>query len=82
MEDASDRHHTTTTPDRITRPAVEALVSTLRPGEPLPAWAQRPSSELEFAAALVARTPGVTAVYDDDDVLVGYHGIRLREAAS
>lgn len=69
-------------PDDITRAEIEALVGTLRAGETLPSWALRPSSELEFAAALVGRTPGVTAVYDDDDVLVGYHGIRLRRDAS
>jgi hypothetical protein len=69
----------------VRRDAVEALLASLRDGDPWPAWARQPANETQFAASVVAhgRSLGwpVEAVYDDHDRLIAYAGIRLRDRA-
>lgn len=68
------------------RQAVEALISELEPGKPLPEWSRNPGNETEFFAALIGRSrigdpPGsVTGVYDDGDLLTAVQGIRLKDS--
>ena len=70
----------------VTRGHVEALLESLlealRPDEPAPWWFLLPANEAQFAAALLVRRPEIMAVYDADDVLVAYRGIRLRSGGS
>lgn len=67
----------------VHRVEIDALLSTLDPREPLPAWARDPRTPAQFFAALldVARREGVnvTPVYDESGYLVSLRGIRLRE---
>jgi hypothetical protein len=66
----------------VTRAEVEALLGTLHPDEPAPWWYTHPSNEAQFAATLLAHRPAVSPVYDADDVLVAYRGIRLRRRSA
>jgi hypothetical protein len=66
----------------VTRAAVEAFLSTLDPDGPRPRWCTHPATETQFAAALIARLPGVvTPVYDEQDRLIILRGIRLKAGA-
>lgn len=67
----------------VTRAEIAALLSTLVEGEPLPSWVRLPWTEAQFAAALLAHEdfPG-TPVFDDQDRLVAWSGVRLRGGAS
>lgn len=55
--------------ERVSREAVDALVSSLRPDQPPPSWRTHPANLTEFCAALVVL--GAPAVHDRDE-LVGF----------
>lgn len=61
-----------------TRPAIEALLSTLVHGRPFPRWATHPETKTQFAASLIAHVPAVTPVYNERDELIMYRGIALK----
>lgn len=69
------------------RAVIDALVRSLRIGEPYPDWVLRPGTEGEFLASLVIHgqdglTAPVSIEYDGDDRALLVHGIRLKDGAS
>lgn len=71
------------------REAVEALIATIEDPKRIrknpsraPRWFTLPRNETEFAASLLLHWPFVTAVYDADDRLVWFRGLRLKRSAS
>lgn len=67
----------------VHRIEIDALLSTLDPREPRPAWARDPRTPAQFFASLLdlARREGanVTPVYDEFGYLVSLRGIGLRK---
>lgn len=70
------------------REAIEALIGSLDdPGAPWPHWVRVPLTEAEFAASIYVHDRdlfrwGVELVYDADDRLIAYKGIRLKGRAA